>query len=102
MLKRFYYRVLIMLLASTEEHLMSLASTIKKIEKRTDVLERSMEEEAVHLANLSKDRREALAAVEASYDRKETFSQEVIGVVRSEIEKAEAARAAVKKFLETL
>lgn len=102
MLKRFYLRLLLLILSSTEEHIESLSKVVSNIEKRADLLERSMEEEAVHLATLAQNRRRALEAVEASYDRKESLSHEVIGAVRSEVERAAAARASVTKFLETL
>lgn len=102
MLQRLYYRFLRYLLASTEDHLESVAKLLGKIETRTDLLQRGLEEEAVKLAHNAAHRRAAVEAVNASYDRKDSVAHGFIAEVNAEIEKAAIARAAVQKFLADL
>lgn len=102
MLTLLYYRVLLAILPTIEDHLRGIANLIDKIEAHTDRLERSLEEEAVKLANDAQARREAVDALNAAYDRKQLVAVRIINGVREEIAKAEKARVAVSQFLENL
>lgn len=102
MFARLYNRLLLAVLPSVETHLTSFARTVEKLDNFTSRVERAIENEAVKLANDAQKRREAIVAVNAAYDRRNTASVNFISAIRGPLEKASEARDAVADFLDRL
>jgi hypothetical protein len=99
MFKHLYYRLLLAVLPSVENHLNSIAGIVAKLEALTNKLEQAVEEEVVNMANNVKARRDAIAAIDATYDHKNDISAKVVAAYQTEIAKAHEAKAAVAKLL---
>ena len=101
-LTRLYYRLLLAVLPSVETHLQGFARQVDRLDAYTTRIERAMEEEAVKLAHDARARREAVQALNAAYDRKESASMRFISTVRDDLHKAAEARDAVAAFIDNL
>lgn len=99
MFKRLYYRILLALLPSVENHLRELASVVQKLDAKAQHIEGAIEEEVVKMANDVKARRDGLEAVEVTFQNRTDASMKFIETVKADLHKAAAARDAVAHLL---
>lgn len=99
MFKHIYFRILLAILPSVEAHLNAIARVVANLEALINRLEQGVEEEVVNMANNVKARRDAIAAIDATYDHKNDISAKIVAEYRAEIERAHEAKAAVAKLL---
>jgi hypothetical protein len=99
MFKRLYFRLLLAALPSVETVLRELATIVQKLDIKTHHMEGAIEEEVVKMANDVKSRRDAIEAVEKTFQNRTDNSVKFIETVKADLHKAAEARTAVAKLL---
>lgn len=99
MFQRLYTKLLLATLPSVETILAKVSTLLVRLDDITDTIEHHLENEAVRLAKLARDRRIAADAVQDAYDRKDAAALASISSARAKLDTASDARDRVAAAL---
>lgn len=102
MFQRLYIRAALFLLPSVEDVINRIQAGLQALDRLTDRIERDLEAQVVALAKTARNRRLALDAINAAFDRRDDTFVARVDAQRDKLEKAAAARDKVAGLIEGL
>jgi hypothetical protein len=102
MFNRFLNRAILLILPDVETILAGIARSLQTLDRVTNQVEAVLTDNAVRLAEDARRRREALEAVNRTFDRRNEQTLSLVENTRAKLERAGAARDAVSDLLDRL